>query len=134
VIFVDTGPFLARWLARDKYHARAVASWNVLSGSWTPLLTTSHVLDEAITLTARRAGNRFAAERARSLLASRALTIARPDDAVERRALDWLERYHDQRFSFTDCLSFEVMRIAGVREAFTYDDHFRIAGIAIVEP
>lgn len=134
MIFVDTGPFVARWLTRDRLHADAVASWNALSATPTLLLTTCHVVDEVATLLARRAGPGFAAERVRSIMASRVITIARPDETAERRTLEWLERFDDQGFSFTDCLSFAVMRAAGVREAFTYDHHFRIAGFLVTTP
>ena len=60
MIFVDTGAFLARYLARDQYHQRAVEGWRLLGRHRS--VTTAHVLDEVFTLLGRRAGNAFAAE------------------------------------------------------------------------
>jgi len=36
--------------------------------------------------------------------------------------------YHDKEWSFTDCLSFAVMRERAIRDAFTTDHHFAQAG------
>ena len=44
--FIDTGPFLARWLPRDQHHRAALAVWEKLGGS--ALYTSSHVVDETI--------------------------------------------------------------------------------------
>ncbi len=37
----------------------------------------------------------------------------------------------DQRWSFTDCTSFVIMREAGATRAFTLDHNFREAGFEI---
>ncbi len=73
MIFVDTGAFLARYLFHDAHHRSAIAIWKEVTG--TPLLTSSHVLDETFTLLARRAGYAFAAERAERVYASSAIEI-----------------------------------------------------------
>jgi len=52
----------------------------------------------------------------------------RPDAAGERRALEFFEKYADQKVSFTDCLSFALMKKEKLRQAFTYDQHFEYAG------
>lgn len=47
----------------------------------------------------------------------------------EAAAIDqWLARFHDQRFSFTDAVSFVVMRELGIHDAITLDRHFATAG------
>jgi predicted nucleic acid-binding protein len=37
-------------------------------------------------------------------------------------------KHRDQAWSFTDCFSFRVMRLSGLRDALTSDAHFRQAG------
>ena len=131
MIFIDTGAFVARHVARDQYHSTAVNAWQKLAAGDRRCFTTNHVLDETLTLLARRAGNQFAAERARALFASHELTIIRPDRDDERRAVELLEQFNDQPFSFTDCLSFAVMKHSGIPRAFTFDNHFRVAGFEV---
>ena len=131
MIFVDTGAFVARHLPRDQHHSAAVAGWEQLARRAWPCLTTSFVVDETVTLLARRAGARFAADRARAILTSERLTIARPTADDELVALEMLEKFDDKDLSFTDCISFVTMRARGVRRAFAFDRHFREAGFVL---
>jgi len=50
----------------------------------------------------------------------------RQDD--EDDAMRLAERYADQEFSLTDCLSFVAMAKLNVRTAFTGDIHFTLLG------
>jgi predicted nucleic acid-binding protein len=131
MIFVDTGPFLARYLARDQHHDAAIRGWERIAKRGWRCLTTSFVVDETVTLLARRAGAKFAAERARAILTSTRLTVFRPTAEDELAALDLLEKFEDQPLSFTDCISFVTMRARGVQRAFTFDRHFRAAGFTL---
>jgi hypothetical protein len=129
-IFVDTGAFLARYLARDEYHRRAVSTWQSLRGS--PLFTSNHVLDEVWTLLARRAGYDFASERALNVYASTALEILYSTNDDEMEAVALFRKFGDQAVSFTDCISFVLMRRYRIRSAFTFDEHFQRAGFELV--
>ncbi len=134
MIFVDTGPLIARYLRRDQFHAAAAAGWNALRGTRWPLFTSNFVLDEAITLIGRWAGHPFAADRARSIYNSLVLTILRPTANDETAALGLFEQFADQKVSFTDCISFALMRQHDLERAFTFDRHFASAGFNIWSP
>jgi len=43
-------------------------------------------------------------------------------------AATWFRKHGDKQWSFTDCVSFAVMRELRIRDAFTTDHHFRQAG------
>lgn len=131
MIFIDSGPFIARYLERDQYHEQATASWNKLRDSNRPSFTTNFVLDETVTLLARRAGYEFAAQRARTIYSSQILTIVRPSEGDEIEAIELLERYADQKVSFTDCVSFVLMRKHKLSLAFSFDSHFETAGFTL---
>ncbi len=128
MIFVDTGPFLARHVARDQFHEAALAGFARLEADHLPIVTSNFVLDETFTLLGRVAGHRFAAARARAIYGSRALTILRPGREEEIEALDLFEKFADQKVSYTDCISFVLMRRDGIKRAFTFDQHFARAG------
>lgn len=131
MIFVDTGAFLARYLGRDQHHGQAVKAWQRLGKDAVRPATSNFVLDETFTLLGRWAGYAFAAERARALLRSDLLRILRPGEQDELDAVELFEKYADQQASFTDCVSFALMRRHGIERAFTFDRHFRAAGFRL---
>ncbi|MGH7198974.1 MAG: type II toxin-antitoxin system VapC family toxin [Planctomycetaceae bacterium] len=57
--------------------------------------------------------------------------MLRPDAEHELEALGLFEKYADQQVSFTDCVSFVLMRRHHVRAAFTFDRHFAFAGFDV---
>jgi len=132
MVFVDTGPFLARYLSNDAYHQRAVTMWKRLRRE--PLVTSNHVLDETLTLLARRAGGRFAADRGDNIYASDTLEIVRSTREDELEAVRLLRKYSDQQVSFTDCISFVLMEGRQISSVFTFDVHFQRAGFRILGP
>lgn len=134
MIFVDTAAFLARHLERDQYHERASKAWKRLRVERARLVTSNFVLDELFTLLARRASYAFAAGRARHILSSEELEILRPDLETEIEAVDLFEKYADQKISFTDCTSFVLMRQHKIRQVFSFDRHFELAGFDLWPP
>lgn len=127
--FVDSGAILAKYLVRDQHHAEALRGWERAREE--RLFTSGLVLAETFTLLARWAGGAFAAERARSLLQSERMGILRAGLAEELEAVPLLEKYADQRVSFTDCVSFVLMRRHGIERAFAFDRHFVTAGFRL---
>jgi predicted nucleic acid-binding protein len=132
VIFVDTGAFVARYIRRDSFHRRARRAWAEVDRSRARCFTSSFVLDETFTLLGRRSTYAFAADRARALLSSAALTILRPGSDDETAAVELFAKFADQRVSFTDCVSFVLMRRHRLVRAFTFDRHFADAGFEII--
>ena len=132
MIFVDTGAFIARYMRRDGHHARARRVWAEIEKLRTACFTSNFVLDETFTLLGRQSSYAFAAERARALFSSKALTILRPDGEDELAALDLFARFADQEASFTDCISFALMRRYRLSRAFTFDRHFLAAGFEVL--
>ena len=132
MIFIDTGAFLARYLSHDQYHTQATAAWERIGSRRETCFTTNFVLNEVFTLLGRRAGNLFAAERAQNIYASKAIKILRSDHHAELQAIEILQKFADQRVSFTDCVSFAMMRQEKIKRAFSFDRHFHMAGFTLV--
>ena len=131
MIFLDTGAFLARYLQQDQYHEKALASWEKLRRGSPRCFTSNFVLDETFTLLGRRMGHARAAERAKNVLSSRVMIVLRPEESDELEAVELFEKYADQAVSFTDCVSFVLMRRHRLAQAFSYDRHFRMAGFQL---
>jgi len=128
VIFIDTGAFLARYLQNDRHHGSAEVVWTRLAADRETCITSNFVLDETFTLLGRWAGYDFAARRANNIYASRALTICRPERPDEINALKFFTKYADHHVSFTDCISFVLMKRERIRRVFSFDRHFQLAG------
>lgn len=54
------------------------------------------------------------------------------DSTLEDTAEDILRQYADQTFSYADAVSFAVMKDYGIKQAFTFDQHFVTAGFTLV--
>jgi len=94
-------------------------------------MTSNFVLDETFTLLSRRAGYSFAAQRAKNIYASETLSILRPSRVDELKAIGFFEKYSDQHLSFTDCVSFVLMKSEKIKRVFTFDHHFQLEGFQI---
>jgi predicted nucleic acid-binding protein len=130
MIFIDTGAFIARYIQADQHHAQSVRVWKKLERSSSHLLTSNFVLDETFTLLGRWANYTFAAEKAHLIYASSRIEIVRPDEQIELEALELFEKFADQKVSFSDCISFALMKKRKVKQVFTFDEHFSRAGFA----
>ena len=131
MIYIDTGAFIARHLKRDQYNGTAVTGWKELQTKNERYFTSNFVLDETFTLLGRRAGYKFASQRARNIYLSDTITILRPDREAEIKALDLFEKYSNLEVSYTDCISFVLMSMNRIDRVFSFDKHFEIAGFTI---
>lgn len=127
---MDTGAFLAKEIANDQHHEAAVEKWRGLAGARTAIFSSEHVFDETITLLARRTSYAWAADWGRDALAS-GICWLRSDLDDWKAALHLMHKYADQGVSFTDCVSFVLMRREGLREVFGFDGHFAAAGFRL---
>jgi len=126
---VDTGAFLALHRKTDQYHRHALRLWTDLDR---PILTSNHIVDELATLLGRLAGFRYAADRVEVLYSSESVEVLSSTREDEVEALQWMRKYADKEISFTDCVSFAMMRRHRIRMAFTFDRHFRDSGFQVI--
>ncbi|HLF86471.1 MAG TPA: type II toxin-antitoxin system VapC family toxin [Nitrospiria bacterium] len=131
-IFIDTSAFYALEDADDQHHEKAQSIKRRFQEERPMLFTTHHILAESVTLIGSRLLPHRAITFARHLLLSRIIRIVRTDEEIEQAALNVYERFDDPRLSFTDCLSFTVMRALGITTAFGFDRHFERAGFLLL--
>jgi len=129
-IFVDTSGFYALVVRRDDQHAAAKKILDQARRRRKAFVTTDYVLDETITLLAARGLAHLVEPFLQSTLESRACLVEwmHPERFTEARRM--LGKHLDQGWSFTDCVSFVVMKQRGLREALTKDKHFGEAGFS----
>lgn len=120
-LFVDTSAFVALADRRDRNHGASKRLLRTVSKKKRPLVTSTDIFDEVVTLIRIRINHPAALQVGEKLLASTWCRVI--DVSPDTRAAAWevFARYHDQTFSFTDCTSFALMRSMDLEEAFTFD-------------
>jgi predicted nucleic acid-binding protein len=132
--FVDSGAWLAFFSASDQHHAAADALFRRAGAEGARLLTTNLVLAEVHRLLLFRAGPAPAAAALERIDASAMIRVIFAEEALHRRAREWLAKLPDQKISYTDASSFAVMEKEGCRAAITFDRHFWLAGFQMLQP
>jgi len=124
-IFIDTSAFLALEDESDEHHKEAILfrDQEQLRGNY-EFITTSYILDETLTLIRRRLGILASIDFSKKVRKSQVVKVLSVSDKVEGKAVDLFEKYDDKTFSFTDCVSFAVMRDLDIQEVFAFDEHF----------
>jgi hypothetical protein len=129
LVFVDTSAWYALVNRKDPDHERTRA---VVEESAGLLLTSSFVLDETVTLCLRRLGHAAAVQVGTALRDPHSVQLVRATAADETQAWDLFRSRTDKQYSFTDCVSFALMRRLGVTTAAALDDDFRREGLEVV--
>ena len=124
-IFIDTLFVVALVNPHDQYHKKA----SELAGKYEghPLLVTDTVLLEIGNGLARNYKEQ-AIEIIEQLYESDEVEIVHLTPRLFERGFVLYKAHRDKEWGLTDCISFEVMREAAIREALTFDRHFAQAG------
>ena len=128
---MDTSAWFALADASDEWHQRARDAYPLLLKDGR-LITTNLVLAETYTLMRYALGWSNAIAFLDLIKSSPRIEVTRADGETEDVALAILRQYRDQRFSYTDGVSFAVMKALSLEEAFTFDRHFATAGFRMI--
>jgi predicted nucleic acid-binding protein len=126
--FIDTSGFYALLVRGDDKHAAAEAWLKRAEKQRARAVTTDYVLDETATLVKTKGYGHLLKGFFDRLEGSEAVRVEWTDQRRFQHAKEFFLQYADHAYSFTDCVSFVVMRLQGLREALTKDKHFREAG------
>lgn len=131
-VFLDTSFFKAALDPQDDFYIEAKEILNKLQKEKVTLVTSNYVLDESFTLIRKRCGREMV-DKFRKALSKSALvaTITRVTVADEAKAWEWfLLNWSD--LSFTDCVSFAMMKRLSITRVATFDNHFERAGFKVI--
>jgi uncharacterized protein len=123
-VFMDSAGFLALWDASDEHHKAAVRLQNELIRKRRRFVTSEYVVDETVTLLLVRHSHEAAVDFLDTVERSEALRLEWIGPERFHAAAALFRRHGDKEWSFTDCISFVVMRELRIRDAFTTDHHF----------
>jgi uncharacterized protein len=123
-VLVDTTGSWPFWEASDEHHDRAVRLQSALSFKNRQFLTTDYIVDETATLLLMRHSHAAAADFLKTTIESGTLRLEWIDSDRFQAAAELFQRHKDKEWSFTDCVSFSLMRELKIRDSFTTDHHF----------
>lgn len=126
--FVDTSGFYALLVKKDEEHNRTVTILRDAQRRKRRFVTTDYVLDETITLLIACGHPGLVSPLLAAAPRSDACRVEWTDPERFSRVADFLLKRLDHDWSFTDCLSFVVMKQLRLSEALTKDYHFAEAG------
>ena len=131
-VFVDTAGWIMIIDAADPHHEASCSFKDGFLRRRGLFVTTDYIIDETLTLLRMRMGLDVARKWWWTVENSEMLKNEAIDFQRAAAARDWFFGWEDQRFSFTDCTSFAVMRELGLKRALTSDSHFAVAGFETV--
>jgi len=126
-IFIDTSGFIAVLDRDDASHNAAAKAWVDILTSEEALVTTNYVLVETCALVQRRLGMKAIKLLHEDIVP--ALRIEWIDNAVHNSAMGVMLAAQWKKLSLVDCVSFEIIRLLGIKTAFTLDKHFKEQGL-----
>ena len=131
-LFLDSAFVISLPFKADQYYARAQATWTGVTAARRSFVTTTFILDEAVTILNGRGEHALAVEIGNQFLTSPAIDMVDVDRALVKQAWTYFVNHSDKTYSFTDCISFVVMKQLAIFEALTFDAHFRQARLQMI--
>lgn len=128
-VFVDTSAFYAVLDRDDACHARARRAWHkLIEGGEHAAITTNYVVVETVAVAQNRLGVQAVRTFVDDVLAL--VSVEFVSSGAHRSGVAALLAASRRGVSLVDCVSFEVMRAAGIQSAFAFDRHFAEQGFA----
>jgi uncharacterized protein len=124
-IFIDTQFVIAVGNQRDQHHGRAMDLTESCSGSRF-VITESVILEIGNALAGK--GEEYAIEKIDQFIESDDVEFVRLTPELFDEGYSLYKSHRDKEWGLVDCISFVVMRKAGIEEALTFDQHFVQAG------
>lgn len=129
MIFIDTSGWYSVEVEDDVNHESACKFLSeIASGKHGVSVTTDYVLDETLTLLRSRRDLTSGVTFIDKIRKSKSLHVFWVDEALFEKALSIFRKSDHKSWSFTDCISFALMREISILDAFTFDSHFKEAG------
>jgi predicted nucleic acid-binding protein len=131
-IFVDTSVWVALADKDDTHHKEAASIYPLLLKNKNILITSNLIVAESYVLILNELGHQASLNFLGRLKASPRILRVYSNENIEADAQEILSKFVDQDFSYTDAVSFVMMKRQKIKKAFSFDKHFVIAGFVNV--
>jgi len=127
-IFVDSSAWIALADKDDSHHKEAASNYPSIFKNHKNLITSNLVIAETYIVLLKELRHKAAIEFLERIKGSPRIFKIYSNENIETEAEGILAKYMDQDFSYTDAVSFVIMKSQKIRKAFCFDKHFTIAG------
>jgi predicted nucleic acid-binding protein len=135
-LFVDTGPFYARFDGDDSLHDQATELFErIRTGDllYRPVYTSRYVLAETTRLLVQRVSHEAASTALSAIRSGELFTVLAVDEERFEAACEQFAHYDDQTITLVDHLSSVLAETHDATHVFTFDpDDFRTLGLTAV--
>ncbi len=131
-IFVDASAWIALADKDDAHHRKASSVYPSLLKIHKSLVTNNLVIAETYILILKELGHKAALNFLKGVRSSPRISKIYSNEETEAEAEKILTKYEDQDFSYTDTVSFAIMKRFNIKKAFCFDKHFKIAGFETI--
>jgi predicted nucleic acid-binding protein len=130
-IFVDSAAWYPLMVRRHPQHGDFARELETRIRKGVRVVTTNLVVAEMHALVLHRAGRADALNFVQTVRQAPNLVVSTTPDLETDAVGQWLERFADQAFSFTDAVSFAVMMARGIRDVHPLHRHSGAAGFTV---
>ncbi len=131
-VFVDTSGWVGLFVKNDKFHKKAVEIFHSIQKNDSVLYTSDYVIDETVTTIRMKSNHQQSVLVLEAILESQMTTIVPVYQDYFLKSVQFYQKYKEHSFSFTDVSSFVICQSTHIKNVFTFDDHFRLAGFQLL--
>jgi len=122
MIFIDSSAFISYFVENDVNHEKVQKIFNEILEE--KLITSSDVIVETLNWLTRKASKKIMHELGEILLNEDIAKIIHTDTDDKLAALEIIKKYSDYNLSFTDALSFALIKRLKIKRIFSLDKGF----------
>jgi len=130
-IFIDTSAIISAFYKNDNNHLTAKNYAYLLAKNNYKVMTSNLVLVETLNFIKRKNMASESNNLCWAIKNSSFITMLYSNDEIENKAFEIFTKFSGQRFSYTDCTSFALMKLHNIDQAFTFDEDFKIFGFKV---
>jgi len=124
--FIDSDVFVSLANKTDANHRWATEVSQALARRDIPLITSSYVFGEAVTVISQQLGHKTAMATGATIIQS--IPIIDPDEDVRLRAFELFGNQTSKNVRFTDCINMTLMKDLKIKEILSCDKHYKKNG------
>ncbi len=131
-IFIDTGAFIALNDKSDQYHSDAISLAKfIVKNNTIKLFTSNLVVAETYTRILYVSKPEIAIKFL-DIVMQTGIVLLYSDAKTEIKSKEYLVKFKNEKISYTDAVSFQLMKENVINKAFAYDHHFSLAGFTLL--